>query len=87
MAHIAGVASIAKEGYKDLRCPFCGYFLKVKIMPGYTVKENYTCKRCNSKLALEFVEEDETNQDGSIKINLSITSAVRTDYKLRLKNN
>lgn len=87
MAEVSRVASISQYGYKNLSCPFCGYFLKVKIVPGHTTKENYTCKRCKSKLTMELVEEDSFNNDGSIRINLSVSSAVKTDYKLKLKNN
>ena len=77
MAEVAGISSVTKNGYRNLSCPFCGLFMKVKIVPGNTKSETHICKRCKSKL--ELVLEEETNGDGSIKVNLCITSAIKTD--------
>jgi DNA-directed RNA polymerase subunit RPC12/RpoP len=88
MAEIANIASFTKDGYRNLSCPLCGYFLKVKMFLNSTSEERkYKCKRCKSKLALEYMETDEVNVDGGIKIGLSITSAVNSTISMRLMRN
>lgn len=87
MAEVANVASFTKYGYRNLSCPLCGYFLKIKIFLNSNKKEKYKCTRCKSKLVLEIIEADENNGDGSIKVGLSITSAVNSNIIMRLNKN
>lgn len=85
MAEVANIASFTKNGYINLSCPRCGYFLKVKIFLSSSKEgKKYKCTRCKSKLVLEIIEADEANGDGSIKIGLSITSAVNSNVIMRL---
>lgn len=87
MAQIANIASFTKDGYRNLSCPLCGYFLKVKVFLRSDKEKRYKCTRCKSKLVLEMIEADESNNDGSLRINLSITSAVNSNVIMRLNKN
>lgn len=87
MAEIANIASFTKDGYRNLSCPLCGYFLKVKVFLSSNKKEKYKCTRCKSKLVLEIIETDESNGGGSISVSLSITSAVNPYVIMRLNKN
>ncbi len=88
MAEIANIASFTKDGYRNLSCPLCGYFLKVRVfLKSANEKRIYKCTRCKSKLVLELIETDPTNSDGGIKIGLSITSAVNPNTIMRLIQN
>lgn len=88
MAQIAGIASFTNDGYRNLSCPLCGGFLKVKIYASPINDERkYKCTRCKSRLSLEIIETDEVNELGSVKINLSVTSAVKSNILMRLKKN
>lgn len=86
MAEVKGIASVTNNGYRNLSCPLCGYFLKIKIYPSsIKEKKEYKCSRCKSKLYVEVIEEDEVNGDGSIKVNISVTSPVNSKQKIILK--
>lgn len=86
MAEVAGISSFTKNEYRQLPCPLCRYWLKVQIYP-YRMKlvEPYKCGRCNAKLTLEITEEDERNGDKSVKLNISVTTTVKTRRTMQLK--
>lgn len=86
MAEVAGIASVTNNGYRNLSCPLCGYFLKIKIYPSsLKEKKEYKCPRCKSKLYIEVIEEDEVNGDGSFKVSISASTAIKSRQKMILK--
>lgn len=86
MAEVKGIASVTNNGYRNLSCPLCGYFLKIRLYPSpIKEKRKYKCPCCKSKLYVEVIEEDEVNGDGSFTVNISATSAVKTKQKMILK--
>lgn len=86
MAEIAGIASFTSNEYRQLPCPLCRYWLKVQIYPyAMRVDKPYKCKRCNAKLTLEIIEEDEMNGGKSIRVNISVTTTVKPKRTMQLK--
>ena len=73
MAKIKGVATLKNDGYKDLHCMFCGYFLKVKINPTEKLSSIVKCDRCKTKHKLMYVESD-----GDFTVNFSISTSDKT---------
>lgn len=87
MAQIAGIKSFTRDGYRQLPCPLCKYWLEIKIYPSpLQINEPFKCRRCNAKLTLEIIEEDEINSDKSIKINISVTTTVKPNRTMQLKS-
>lgn len=86
MAEVAGIKSFTKDKYRQIPCPLCTYWQKIKIYP-YSMQLNnpIRCKRCNAKLILEINESDEFNGNKTVKINLSVTTSVKTIYTPQLK--
>ena len=73
MAKVKGVATLEEDGYKDLHCLFCGYFLKVKISPTNKLTEIVKCDRCKTRHKVIYIETD-----GEFTVNLSVSTADET---------
>lgn len=81
MAKVKGVATLKNEGYKDLHCLFCGYFMKVKIYPFNQVEKIIKCGRCKAKHKIEYTESD--NGFG-INISVSTASEIKSEPELMI---
>ncbi len=79
MAKVRGVATLEKDGYKDMHCLFCGYFMKVKIYPFNKVKKLIKCDRCKTKHKLLYIEKDD---EFEMTISVSTANKVVSEAKL-----
>lgn len=73
MAKVKGVATLKDDGYKNLHCLFCGYFIKAKISPIDKSTKLIKCDRCKTKHKLEYIESD-----GEFTVNFSVSTSDKT---------
>jgi len=78
-AQTAGINTISTVGYRQLPCPVCSHWLKIRIYP-HAMDRQYKCHSCHSPVSIEVIEQEE-----NITINTSVTTAVKTNLKYALK--
>lgn len=83
MATVKGIASIQEDSYKNVYCPFCGYFLKIAVSPTLG-RSNIDIKCARCKTAVKFrCEEVENGSEKFFELNMSVNTAIATTIELR----